>query len=56
MWKQITIGCLDIPNVVKLVEHQEIDYFLLLAHNHNDDLIRVFYLGLHEEQGSCFKF
>lgn len=28
MWKQIMVGCLDIPDAVKLVEHQQIDYFL----------------------------
>lgn len=28
MWKQVILGCFDIPDVVKLVEHQQIDYFL----------------------------
>lgn len=49
MWKQVTIGCLDIPDVVKLVEHQQIDYFLQLAQDYNEDLIHVFYLGLREK-------
>lgn len=55
-WKPITVGCLDIPNVVKLVEHQHIDYFLQLNQDYNEDLIRVFYSGLHDMQCSIFKF
>lgn len=43
MWKQVTIGSLDTPNIVNLVEHQQIDYFLQLAQDYNEDLIRVFY-------------
>ena len=56
MRKQIIVGCLDIPGVAKPVEHQQIDYFLQLAQNYNEDLIRVFYSGVHEKQGSCFRF
>ena len=31
IWKQVTVSFLDIPDVVKLVEHQQINYFLQLA-------------------------
>lgn len=50
------MGCLDILDAVKLVEHQQIDYFLQLAQDYNEDIICVSYSGIHEEQGSCFKF
>lgn len=56
MWKQVLVGYWDIPGVIKLVEQQQIDYFLKLAQDYNEDLILVFYSSLHEEQGSCFKF
>lgn len=56
MWKSVTVGCLDIPDVVKLVEHQQMDYFLQLAQDYNEDIICVFYSGLHEMQGSYFSF
>lgn len=50
------VGCLDILEVVSLVAHQQIDYFLQLAQDYNEDLIRIFYFGLHDRRGSCFKF
>lgn len=56
MWKPVTVGCLDIPDVVKLVDHQQIDHFLQLSQDYNEDLIRLFYSGIHEMQGSCFSF
>lgn len=56
MQKQVPVGCLDIPEVVKLVEHPQINYFLQLAQGNNEGLIHVFYSGLHEKQGSCFVF
>lgn len=36
--------------------HKKIDYFLQLAQDYNEDLIRGFYFGLHDKDGSCFKF
>lgn len=56
VWKPIVASCLDIPVVVSLVVHQQIDYFLKLAHDYNEDLIRVFYSGLHDMCGFAFKF
>lgn len=50
------VGCLDIPEVISLVMHQQIDYFIQLVHNYNEDLIGVFYSRLHDKWGSCFKF
>ena len=49
MWERVIVGCLDIPDVVTLVEHQQINYFLQLAQDYNEDLICVFYSGLHEK-------
>lgn len=56
VWKLVMDGCLDIPYVVSLVEHQQINYFLKLSHNYNEDLIRVFNYWLHNRRGSSFKF
>lgn len=56
VWKPVVVGCLDIRDVVSLVEHQQIDYFLKLSHEYIEDLIRVFYSGLHDRHGSSFKF
>lgn len=50
------VGCLDIPEVASLIAHQQIDYFLKLAQDYNEDLISVFYFGLHDRQGPCFNF
>ena len=49
-------GCLDIPYVVSLIAHQQIDYFMKLAHDYNEDLLQVFYSRLHDRRGSSFKF
>lgn len=56
IWKPIVVGCLDIQEVVRLVPHQQIDQFLKLAHDYNEDPIHVFYFRLHDRRGSSFKF
>lgn len=56
VWKLIIVGCLDIPDVMSLVEHQKINYFLKLSHYYSEDLIRVFYYGLYDRRCSSFKF
>lgn len=56
VWKSIGVGCLDIPEVASHIAHQQIDYFLKLAQDYNEDLIRVFYYRLHDMRGPCFKF
>lgn len=56
VWKPVVAGCLDIPDVVRLVEHQQINYFLKLSQDYNEYLIRVFYSGLHDRCGSSFTF
>lgn len=56
VWKASVVVGLDLHVVADLVAHQQIDYFLQLAQDYNEDLIRVFYFGLHAREGSCFKF
>lgn len=56
VWKESVVGGLDIPKVASIVSHQQIDYFLQLAQDHNEYLIRVFYFRLHAKKGSFFKF
>lgn len=56
VYKPATGGTLNIPNVVSLTEHQQINYFLKLSSNYNEDLIHVFYSRLHKRHGSTFKF
>lgn len=56
VWKESMVGGLDIPVVADIVAHQQIDYFLQLAQDYNEDLVRVFYSGLHARNGSFFKF
>lgn len=40
---RLVVSCLGIPNVVSLVAHQQIDYFLKLSHEYNDNLICVLF-------------
>lgn len=56
MWKAKFVAQLALPSVAELVSHQKIDYSLQLAKDYNEDLIRVFYSGLHAKDGSSFKF
>ncbi|CAI8605806.1 unnamed protein product [Vicia faba] len=56
VWKPVISSTLDILDVVSLVEHQQINYFLKLSHDYNEDLICVFYSMLHDTRGSTFKF
>lgn len=48
--------CLVIPKLASLIAHQQIDYFLQLAQDYNEDLICVLYFELHDMRGSCFQF
>lgn len=52
VWKESMVGGLDISEVASIVAHQQIDYFLQLAQYYNEDLIHVFYSGLHAKKGS----
>lgn len=50
------VARLDLLVVDDLIGHQKIDYFRQLSQDYNEDLIRVFYSGLHDQNISCFKF
>lgn len=54
--KENVVSGLDIPEVASFVSYQHIDYFLQISQDYNEDLIYVFYSGLHAMKGSCFKF
>lgn len=56
MWKATEVAKLALSEVVAFVSYQKIVYFLQLSQENNEDLIRVFYSGLHDKDGSCFKF
>lgn len=55
-WKASVVAGLDISIVADLVAHQQIGYFLQLAQDYNEGLIRVFYSGLHARKVFCIKF
>lgn len=54
VWKASVVVGLDLLVLVDLVAHKHIDYFLQLAQDYDEDLINVFYSGLHAREGSCF--
>lgn len=56
VWKASVIADLNLPKVTDLIAFQKVDYFLQLAQNYNEDLIRIFYSGLHGRKGPYFKF
>lgn len=56
VWKDTEAAKLALPEVVDFVSHQKINYFLQLSQDYNEDLIRVFYSGLHDKDDSYFKF
>lgn len=49
-------GELHIPEIVNLMEHQEISNILKVSIDYNEDLIRIFYVGLESKQGCSFRF
>lgn len=50
------VARLNIPEVVRLMEHQQINSFLNVSTDYNEDLVRVLYCGLESKDGSTFKF
>lgn len=56
VWKPVFAGSLDILEVIRILEHQQINYFLKISQDYNEYLIRVFYSGLHDRRDSTFKF
>lgn len=56
VWKATEVAKLALLEVVNFVSHQKIDYFFQLSQDYNEDLIRVFYSGLYDKDGSYFKF
>lgn len=51
-----TAVTLHIPEIVTLMEHQKIDNFLKVKTYYNEDLIRIFYVGLEKRRGATFWF
>ncbi|CAI8607659.1 unnamed protein product [Vicia faba] len=48
VYKANVVEELNFPNIVSHVEHQKINYFLQLSQDYNEDIIRVFCVGLHK--------
>jgi hypothetical protein len=47
---------LHIPEIVNLMEYQHIYNFFKVFTDRNEDLIRMFYVGLESRQGCAFRF
>lgn len=56
VWKPVVAGSLDILEVIRIVEHHQINYFLKHSQEYNEYLIRVFYSELHDWRSSSSKF
>lgn len=50
------VAQVNILKIIRLMEHHQINSFLKVSTNYNEDLIRVFYFGLGSKDESTFKF